>query len=407
MASYSTATLPSGTHTLLATYSGDTTYSPLVSNTVTVIVDPQPTQITLSANPATAAFGVNVTLQATVSSTSGTATGTVVFFDGTSQIGNTLLNTNGTAQVQTSTLALGVHAITAQFTGSTAFAASVSAPVQVVITGISTSTSLTATPNPSYPSQAVTFTASVSAVTAQPFSGSIRFFDGGASLGDVSLGSLGTATLSTSALVTGTHAIMAQYLGNGVLVASQSNVVQQVVLDSSFTISVPANISIQTQHHITFNITVTPLGQFAGEVKLNCGTLPEHATCTLSPESGRLSPSGGPQTVSVYLDTSDVIGYASAQPMPMFNPPAGRFLVALSIPLFLLSGVSTKRNRRSHRLLSKAAVLSLLMIGSLSVGCSGKYPASVSPGTYTLHFTGVSTSPPVSQSAVTQLTVTP
>jgi hypothetical protein len=406
-ASTSTTTLASGTHTLLATYSGDATYGAGVSNTITVTVDAQPTQITLVANPTTAAFGASVTLQATVYSISGTVTGTVVFLDGTTQIGSAPLSANGVAQMQTSTLALGTHTITAQFSASTAFAASVSAPVQVVLTGVSTSTMLTATPNPSYPSQPVTFAATVSAATSQPLIGLVRFFDGSVSLGDVSLSSAGTASLSISTLVVGSHTITAQYLGGGVLIASLSNVVQQVVLDSSYSISSPANITIQTQHHLTFDVTVTPLGQFAGVVALNCGTLPEHATCRMSSQSVRLSPSDGAQTVSVYFDTSDVLGYASAQPASIGNRPAELLFAGLSFPLILAFSVTAKRNRRLLRLLSGAGALSLLMTLSLFAGCSGKYPASVAPGTYTIHFTGASTNPPVSQSSTTLLTVTP
>jgi hypothetical protein len=406
-ASTSTATLSSGIHTLLATYSGDSTYGPGVSNTITVIVDAQPTQIALTASPSTAAFGTVVTLQATVSSTSGTVTGTVAFIDGTNQIGSVSISANGIAQMQTSTLALGTHTITAQFSASTAFAASVSSPVQVVITGVSTSTILTATPNPSYPSQTVTFAATVTSLLSQPLNGVVRFFDGSTALGDIALSSAGTATFSTSTLTIGTHAITAQFLGNGTLVASQSNVVQQVVLDSNYAISSPADITVQTEHHLTFNVVVTPLGQFSGLVALSCGELPAHATCRMSSQSVRLSSSTGPQTVSVYLDTDDVLNYASAQRPSIASRSGGIFIACLSCPLFLAFGFTAKRNRKLRRMLSGAVAVSVCITLSLFVGCSGKYPASVAPGTYTLHFTGVSTNPPVSQSSTTLLTVTP
>ncbi len=399
-------TLASGAHTLLATYAGDATYGAAVSNTVTVTVDAQPTQIALTANPPIAALGAVVTLQAAVSTTSGTVTGTVAFFDGGSQIGSFPVNGHGIAQMQTSTLTLGMHTVTSQFIASTAFAASLSSPVQVVITGISTSTLLTAMPNPSYPGQTVTFAAVVSPLVSQPVNGVVSFFDGSAALANVTVSPAGTAVFSTSTLPIGNHAITAQFVSNGTLVASQSSVVQQVVLDSNYSISSPAQITLQTEHHLTFNVVVTPLGQFSGLVALSCGELPAHATCRMSLQSVRLDSSAGPQTVQVYFDTDDVLGYASAQRPPGVDHSRELLLAGLSCPLFLAFGFAAKSKQKLRRLLAGALAVGVCMMLPLFVGCSGKYPASVAPGTYILHFTGVSTSPPVSQSSTTQLTVT-
>ena len=403
MANYAT-TLAAGPHTLQATYGGDSSYNAAVSNTLSLVVDGQPTQTVLTANPLTAPFGTTVALSATVSTTPGIVSGTVTFFDGASAIGTATLGANGTATLQTATLALGPHSLTAGFNVSTAFAASTSAPVAVVITGVGTSTTLTSTPNPSYLNQSVTFAATVTQSAAQTLSGQVRFMDGAAVLGDSTLNAAGLATLTTSTLTVGTHPVTAQYLGNGILVPSQSQAVQQVVLNSSFTLTSPPSLTVQTQHHMTFDMAVTPVGQFSGPVVLSCGSIPAHATCWLSTGTVNLGPAGGAQTVHVYFDTSDVIGYASNRRPSAPGGLAKTALAAVFAPALLYFASKRRRGMlRSLRLVAcvLCSLTALLLLG----GCSGMYPASVAPGQYTIHFTGVSASPAITRSSDTQITV--
>jgi hypothetical protein len=182
--------------------------------------------------------------------------------------------------------------------------------------------------------------------------------------------------------------------------------VQQIVLDSSFSLTVtPSQLSLQTQHHTSFILTATPLGTFRGSVALNCGSLPLHATCRLSSPSLMLTSLGQPQSTSVYFDTSDVIGYAANEP-PLMGHPTGKFLAAFFFPSFVLLSATTSRFRRSRAMRALIVVISLMAAVSLSAGCSGKYPASVAPGVYTLQFLGTS-STAVTQTATVTLTVTP
>src|SRR5260370_665925 len=83
------------------------------------------TALTSSPNPAT--FGQSVTFTATVSSsTTGTPTGIVQFFDGSMQIGTGTLNANGHAAFSTPSLSVGLHPITANYLGDTNFTGSTS-----------------------------------------------------------------------------------------------------------------------------------------------------------------------------------------------------------------------------------------------------------------------------------------
>jgi len=92
-------------------------------------VTPTVTVLTSSLNPSV--VGQSVTFTATAATTGsfiGIPTGTVNFYDGANSIGSGIL-TNGVATLTTSTLAAGLHQITAAYLGSTTMAPSTSAAV--------------------------------------------------------------------------------------------------------------------------------------------------------------------------------------------------------------------------------------------------------------------------------------
>src|SRR5262245_66032560 len=80
---------------------------------------------------------------------------------------------------------------------------------------ISTTTSLTAAPNPSAFGQTVAFTATVSpsSGTGTP-TGGVTFIDGSTVLGSSTLASNGVATFLIANMSVGTHSITAQYSGD-------------------------------------------------------------------------------------------------------------------------------------------------------------------------------------------------
>jgi hypothetical protein len=95
------------------------------------------TALTSSPNPSN--LGQTVTFTATVSALpgfyNGTPTGTVSFFDGGTNIGNSSLNSSGVAILPTSILAVGTHSITAKYNGDSHFAPSTSPVVYQVVQG--------------------------------------------------------------------------------------------------------------------------------------------------------------------------------------------------------------------------------------------------------------------------------
>ncbi|MFN7002096.1 MAG: Ig-like domain repeat protein [Roseinatronobacter sp.] len=89
---------------------------------------------TALAAPATGALGEPLTLTATVSVASGTPTGTVRFLRDATQIGQANLGADRTAALTTSGLPVGMHQITAVYSGDDSYFSSTSDPVTVTIT---------------------------------------------------------------------------------------------------------------------------------------------------------------------------------------------------------------------------------------------------------------------------------
>jgi len=221
-ATFTTNNLTVGSHTLNATYGGDTNYALSQSNTVIEAVSLQSTTITLVANPQPSTAGQSVTLTATV--TPSTATGTVTFLDGVNSLGAIALS-NGAAILATNNLTVGSHSLTASYSGDSTFALSQSFALTQTVTAQSTTTTLAATPNPSAVSQSVTLTATVTPATA---TSTVAFFDGASSLGVITLFN-GAATLTGTSFTAGGHTLTATYNGDASDAPSTSQPVTQTV----------------------------------------------------------------------------------------------------------------------------------------------------------------------------------
>jgi len=85
--------------------------------------------------------------------------------------------------------------------------------------------------NPSSFGQAVTFTATVNAVSpgSGTPTGTVTFYDGSTTLGSATLGGTGAASFTTSSLSVGSHSIKVSYAGDADFKASTSAVLKQVV----------------------------------------------------------------------------------------------------------------------------------------------------------------------------------
>jgi Bacterial Ig-like domain (group 3) len=226
-ASLTTAALAVGTHFITASYSGDTNFTSSTSSSLTQTVVAgtvsTTTALTSSLNPA--AYGQQVTFTATVSPSSG-ATGTITFMDGGTTLGTSAVDASGAAAFSTSSLGVGTHSITAQYSGDGSHDGSTSSSLSQTVNKAGTTTTLTSDPNPSKSGRTVTFTATVSPSAA---TGTVQFLDGSTVLGTVAFNS-GTASLSTSTLGGGKHFITAIYSGDATFNGSTSAVLTQTVV---------------------------------------------------------------------------------------------------------------------------------------------------------------------------------
>jgi hypothetical protein len=135
VATFTTGYISASSHTLIATYDGDPTFSGSTSSPFTeTVINGTFTYLASSRNPI--AIGSPVTYTATVESF-GTPTGVVTFKEGSSTLGSVALS-GGVATLTTSYDAAGVHVITAEYGGAVTYAASTSAPLtqEVVAIGL-------------------------------------------------------------------------------------------------------------------------------------------------------------------------------------------------------------------------------------------------------------------------------
>jgi len=271
---------------------------------------------------------------------------------------------------------------------------------------------LTASPYPVTQHQAVNLTAAITApVSATVSPGVITFFDGATPIASAPFGSTGpipvsqlsntaTATISTSTLSAGTHLITASYAGSANFLPAVSTPLTLNVNPQDYALTTPnPSITIKTERHLTTKVTLTSIGAFADQVALACTNLPLHATCTFDKNSLQLLPNGT-ATTNLTIDTDVVRGYASNH-----YPNQTPITLALLLPAGILGLAATRRRRLPLRL---ALFLLATLTTTLALsGCSGMYPASTPPGTYTVNITGNAATTGLAHTTPITLTVTP
>ena len=209
---------------MMAVYSGDSTFGSSTSSSITVQIVQASSSTTLAVAPNPSASGQSVSLTATVTPappSSGTPTGSVQFFDGTTSLGTATLSGN-TATLTTSSLPVGTSSLTASYQGDTNFIASISTAVTANVVEASTTVAVTSSlGNPSAGQlDVLTATITPSNSSATP-TGTVTFFANGTAIGSATPSS-GKATLSTYDLPVGTASVIAVYAGDANTLASAS-----------------------------------------------------------------------------------------------------------------------------------------------------------------------------------------
>ena len=124
---------PGGTHTIYANYTGDGTNAPSSSSPVTLVVNPAPSSMTVSSSQSSAPQGTRVTFTV-IPAPFLLSRGSVTFFDGTTPLGIIPISQAFNPGLTVTALPVGIHSITAVFSGSPDLLPSTSAAIQQFIT---------------------------------------------------------------------------------------------------------------------------------------------------------------------------------------------------------------------------------------------------------------------------------
>ena len=134
IATFVTATLAPGTHSLTASYPGDANFTAATTaNPLLLIVGSISTTIQITASPNPVEAGRNVALTATVASAGGAPQGTVTFQAAQQVLGTAPVNSAGQASITTMFAGAGAQAITALYAGTGLFQNSTSSVLNLPV----------------------------------------------------------------------------------------------------------------------------------------------------------------------------------------------------------------------------------------------------------------------------------
>ncbi len=400
------AALAPGTHSILATYSGDTDDAGSTA-TLSLIVVQATTTTTVTATPSPATVQGTITFSATVTGNGATPTGTVNFLaNGSIALGTGTLDGSGKTSVTYSALVAGSYQITAVYNGDTNDAGSTSPAITEVVGLLPTTTDLSSASTSGANSQTI-LVATVqnsSSVGAAP-TGSVTFASGTNVIGTAPLNADGVATLTPN-LGAGTYNIVASYPGDTLHSPSQSAPITVTSLGTSFTLAVtPATVSVATSQNATLTVTLTSVSGFTDTIGLGCGSLPAGVNCHFSNISLALA-ANGTSTAQLVIDTNNPLGGGASA----MNKQPGRRnveMAGLFLPFGLFLGWILWRFRKRHAsVLSTILLLVLSGAAMLATGCIGFTQSSAAAGTYTIQVVGVGANSNVTEYQNVKLTIT-
>ncbi len=279
------SSLPLGSHTVTATYSGDTNFTTSTSSTLTQTVGQASTSIGVTSSVGTSVFGQSVTLTAAISVTApgsgaGTApTGTVQFQDNGTNVGSPQpVSTGGgvtTATLTTTALTVGAHnRITAVYSGDGNFSGNTSGNFTQTVNRANTTTLITtdlSTATVVGQPYAVAFTVTVNSPGSGTPSGNVTVSDGS----QTCTGTVAAGTCNLTSTTAGAKTITASYPSdtnfNSSTSLGVSHTVNQASTSTALTSSPNASVFGQS---VAFTATVSPQFSVAptGTVTFKDGT---------------------------------------------------------------------------------------------------------------------------------------
>jgi sugar lactone lactonase YvrE len=374
-ASFVTTTLSAGSHTITATYSGDSLYVGSSASFTQVVTKAIPALSWTS--PASITYGTQLgtaQLNATAS-----VPGTFVY---SPSIG-TLFNA-------------GVQTLSVTFTPTdTVDYTTAITSVSLTVNKAPTTTSLTSSLQSVGVGASVTFTATITSSGGIP-AGAVNFVEGNTVLSIATL-SGGTATFVTSSLPQGTHLITAVYVGSSNFLGSNSNTLSEAIGPTDFTLTPVMNggggsaapVIVQAGQAASVPMMVSSIGSPGAQIQFSVTGLPPSSSATFNPAMLTLGTTSTALTLTV--TTQPRFRYVSQRegqhPYVFFAEITGLPLIGLT----LFGAGLVKRSGRMRRLW---LVLIVLMTPAFFCnGCASadNYRSFGTPaGTYPLVVTATS-----------------
>ena len=306
--------LTGGTHTLLASYSGDVSYQASNSGPLSFTVTPAPTQIQLTAGLPSITVGQPINFVAVVTSqvSSGvTPGGTVAFYDGNTQLPGTVTISPDagaaiSAFITTSFATTGPQTITAKYSGDNNYAAGTSNAVTVASLIPTSMTQSESAKNINY-GQNITVTATVTGNSKTPvMTGQITFYDPTFSVVQNVQTTTGTdangnQTMTATETTTpqSSTSISAQYSGDANYAAATTPGDFINVNIPDFSLSNNTAITITAGQTATATMNVTPLSNIPSPVTLSTIQMPSGMTLTMNPTTVNLNGSAVPVVLTL------------------------------------------------------------------------------------------------------------
>jgi sugar lactone lactonase YvrE len=387
-ATFGTASLAAGAHSIVATYAGDATHSAAQSSALAISVSPL--SLIAAANPASILYG-----QA-IPALSGTLAGVLAQDAGKVAA---LFTTSATTLSP-----VGSYPIAATLTGSAAgnYSVSTTPAASLSIAQAPTQTGLTASSSAPGLGLPVTLIVQATSTTSGMPTGKVTLLDGSTSLGVVAL-SAGAASFTTSGLALGAHNLSAAYSGDANFLPSGSATAELAVgaaSDFTMTATGATTQSIPAGSAATYSFSVGLVGAaMASPIALAVQGVPTGATSSINPSY--IPPGGAVTGFTLTIQTPLPLGALRRPSRPVM---AGAFASGSSqttgpgpqvlLALLLLPAIGFARRRRATLLFM--AVASCIFFTTLATGCGNRINPdnqSINSTTYTLTVTGTATGP--------------
>jgi hypothetical protein len=388
-----TLTFPAGTNSITASYSGDPSFNASTSPAASFTI----TQAVMTANPPNvgngiAIFGSGAQISATLNGQScGNApTGTITFFDGSTQIGNAVPIQSSensacavqiTASLVTNALTLGNNSITYKYSGDNNYTSAVSAAAQMDAQ-LGTSLAIASSAQTIQQGQSITFTATVTTAQAggPSMTGTVSFSANSVAIGNAPV-SNGQAHLATSSLPSGNVQILATYSGDSNYASAASAINQQVTPGPDFGIAIaPSTLTVNSPGgSATTTLTITGSNGYNGVINFSgasCSAgLPFESSCSFSPATV----TGSGTTVLTVSTTapSSLVPLSRHIDFGGWRTAAGAIRVLLVFAAFIALAMQA---RRRHWNRAGAVLMFTLLIAIAACGGGGS-TAPTNPGT--------------------------